>query len=87
MCRGFIMASGIVLCLVPFNIHAEEREEISVEVQPITVIGQPVEQLGTGALHLTQPSPTASRLGLTLREIPASIEVIGQQTIQERGFR
>ena len=87
MRRGFIMASGIVLCLVPFNILAEEREEISVEIQPITVVGQPVEQLGTGALHLTQPSPTASRLGLTLREIPASIEVIGQQTIQERGFR
>ncbi len=86
MHRGVVITLGIALCLIPFNLLAEEGEE-RVEVQPITVIGQPVEQLGTGALHLTQPSPTASRLGLTLREIPASIEVIGQQTIQERGFR
>ncbi len=87
MLRSLVMASGIVLCLMPLNLFAKEGEEEEVEVQTITVIGQPVERQGTGTLNLDSPSTTSSRLGLTLRQIPASIEVIGQQTIQERGFR
>lgn len=87
MLRGLVMASGIVLCLIPLNLFAKEGEEEGVEVQTITVIGQLIEREGTGTLHLDRPSTTSSRLGLMLREIPASIEVIGQQTIQERGFR
>lgn len=82
-----VMVLGIVLCLMPVNLFAKEGEGDPVEVQEVTVIGQPVERQGTGTLNLDSPSTTSSRLGLTLREIPASIEVIGQQTIQERGFR
>ncbi|MDZ4855921.1 MAG: TonB-dependent receptor [Nitrospirota bacterium] len=87
MLRSLVMASGIVLCLMPLNLFAKEGEEGPVEVREVTVIGQPVERQGTGTLNLDSPSTTSSRLGLTLRQIPASIEVIGQQTIQERGFR
>jgi iron complex outermembrane receptor protein len=87
MVRSLVMVSGIVLCLMPLNLFAKEGKEEVVEIQPITVIGQPAERQGTGTLHLDSPSTTASRLGLTRREIPASIEVIDQQTIQERGFR
>lgn len=87
MLRSLVMASGIVLCLMPLNLFAKEGEEDPVETLEVTVIGQPVERQGTGTLNLNSPSTTSSRLGLTLREIPASIEVIGQQTIQERGFR
>ena len=87
MLRRLVMASGIVLCLMPLDLFAKEGEWNSVEVQEVTVIGQPVERQGTGTLNLDSLSTTSSRLGLTLREIPASIEVIGQQTIQERGFR
>ena len=87
MLGGLLMASGIVLCFMPLNLFAKEGEEEVIEVQPTTIIGQPVERQGTGTLSLNSPSTTSSRLGLTLREIPASIEVIGQQTIQERGFR
>lgn len=87
MLRRLVMASGIVLCLMPLNLFAKEGAGDPVEVQEVTVIGQPVERQGTGTLNLDSPSMTSSRLGLTLREIPASIEVIGQQTIQERGFR
>lgn len=87
MVRSLVTALGIVLCLMPLKLFAKEGEEEEVEVPTITVIGQPGEHQGTGKLNLDSPSATSSRLGLTLRQIPASIEVIGQQTIQERGFR
>lgn len=87
MLRSFVMALAIVLSLMPLNLFAKEGEGDPVEVQEVTVIGQPVEHQGTGTLNLESPSTTSSRLGLTLRQIPASIEVIGQQTILERGFR
>jgi iron complex outermembrane receptor protein len=34
---------------------------------------------------LAKPVPTASRLGLSLRELPASAEVVEQATLQDRG--
>lgn len=87
MLRGLTIISIVVWCLVPLVGFAKEGNTDTVNVQEVTVIGQPVAQLGTGTLNLESTSATSSRLGLTLREIPASIEVIGQQTIQERGFR
>ncbi len=88
MLRGLTIVLSVVCCLVsPLVGFAKEGEADAVNVQEVTVIGQPIPQLGTGTLQLESLSPTSSRLGLTLREIPASIEVIGQQTIQERGFR
>ena len=87
MLRGLTIISIVVWCLVPLVGFAKEGNADTVNVQEVTVIGQPVAQLGTGTLNLESTSATSSRLGLTLREIPASIEVIGQQTIQERGFR
>ena len=90
MRRNLAIALAIVSCVLPVTVCAEEggsKKQEEVNVPQITVIGQPIERLGTGTLHLEQSSATSSRLGLTLREIPASIEVISQQTIQERGFR
>ncbi len=40
-----------------------------------------------GTLKLDTPSGTGSRLGLTVRETPASVEVITQEVMQERGAR
>ncbi|MBC7780629.1 MAG: TonB-dependent receptor [Proteobacteria bacterium] len=51
---------------------------------------RPVEVQGvrdTDSLRLEAPSSTASRLGLTLRETPASVEIISQEVIQQRGAR
>ena len=87
MLRGLTIISIVVWCLVPLVGFAKEGNADTVNVQEVTVIGQPVAQLGTGTLNLESTSATSSRLGLTLREIPASIEVIGQQTMQERGLR
>ena len=84
MLRSCVMAVAIVVSLTPLSLFAKDGEEDPVETQEVTVIGQPVERQGTGTLHLENQSTTSSRLGLRLREIPASIDVISQQTIRER---
>jgi len=38
-------------------------------------------------LNTNAVAESASRLGLTVREIPATVEVIGRQTIREQGYR
>ncbi|MBA3595142.1 MAG: TonB-dependent siderophore receptor [Polaromonas sp.] len=40
-----------------------------------------------GTIKLDEASGTASRLGLTVRETPASVEILSQDVIQERGAR
>lgn len=49
----------------------------------------PVEVKGDRSkeLDLDRPSDTASRLGLTVRETPASIEVLDQSLLRRRGVR
>lgn len=42
----------------------------------------PQTPLNTGGV-----AESASRLGLTVREVPATVEVVSRQTIQERGYR
>jgi len=39
------------------------------------------------SLHLEESSGTASRLGLSVRETPASVEILSQDAIQQRGAR
>jgi iron complex outermembrane receptor protein len=39
------------------------------------------------SLHLEESSGTASRLGLSVRETPASVEILSQNAIQQRGAR
>lgn len=41
----------------------------------------------TGTIKLEETSSTATRLGVTIRETPASVEVVDQETIYERGKR
>ncbi|MFZ3012854.1 MAG: hypothetical protein WA045_04015, partial [Nitrospira sp.] len=64
MCRGFMYALAIVLCVVPSVISAQDREIESheeVQVPQVTVIGSSIKPRGTGTLHVDQPSPSASR--------------------------
>ncbi|WP_311976918.1 TonB-dependent receptor domain-containing protein [Bradyrhizobium diversitatis] len=44
------------------------------------------QQLPATPLNTNVVTPSASRLGLTPREIPASVEVVGAQTIREQGY-
>ncbi len=53
---------------------------------PVTVIEVPGTR-DSGMATLDTNAGSASRLGLTLRETPASVEVITQDTMQERGDR
>ena len=90
--RRSLCILAIALCLMPVVLvpqegHTQEGDGEKVEVEPITVIGQPIQPQGTGTLKLESSSPTSSRLGLTLREIPASVDVVDQGTMLERGHR
>ncbi len=55
----------------------------TVEVSATPISGRMVHMEG---IPLDKPSPTGSRLGLTVLEIPASIDVVTSQTMKERGY-
>jgi iron complex outermembrane receptor protein len=60
------------------------------EPSPDPSVGQPtLVQPGTAKtpLNTGAVAASASRLGLTVRETPATVEVIDQQTIREQGYR
>ena len=46
-----------------------------------------VEDTRPSPLNMDAPADSASRLGLTAREVPATIEVIDQATMRSRGYR
>ena len=57
-----------------------------------TVVPAPAPASGGGEvahspLNTNAVAESASRLGLTVREIPATVEVIDQRTIREQGYR
>ncbi|MDD3761289.1 MAG: TonB-dependent receptor [Acidithiobacillus sp.] len=59
-------------------------ESTTVTLEPVTVTGSH----GYGStIPLDEPAQTGSRLGITIKETPASIEVINQDTMRERGDR
>jgi iron complex outermembrane receptor protein len=59
--------------------HAEDAKELPT----ISVSGERQKS----AIPLDLPAATGSRLGTTIREIPASVDVISQELMQERGDR
>lgn len=52
---------------------------------PTTVYGGPSEPAPNGPINLDARDGTGSRLGLTLRETPASVTVISREQIEARG--
>lgn len=88
----FLCHLGLVVFIVLNAVFAFAEENQAKVDNPTTlpevvVEGQRPIMVGTGSLNLESPSQGSSRLGLTLREIPASINVITQETMQERGLR
>ncbi|MEQ9450978.1 MAG: TonB-dependent receptor [Pseudomonadales bacterium] len=59
--------------------YAEETEKF---VEEIVVVGEVIDQL-----ELLQPSDAGSRLGLSLLETPATVEIIDGSTMQARGYK
>jgi iron complex outermembrane receptor protein len=58
------------------------QAQAEAELATVTVEGSQDDAQG---LRLESSSSSASRLGLTLRETPASVEVLSQEAIQQRG--
>lgn len=81
---AFVMVSGTPTVTLADEPQAQTEDQVT--TQPVNVVDRRVAE-GTGTLSLSAPSQGSTRLGLTLREIPASVEVITQQTMQERGMR
>lgn len=91
---------GLVICVVGLVVGSEgawpavaatqEEKAVAskeVELQTVEVVDRLVQPAGTGSLHLEEQSSSASRLGISIREIPASVEIVDQTVMQERGFR
>ena len=62
-----------------------QTTESADEAQLPTVTVQDSTAQSNGVLNLDAPSSTASRLGLSLRETPATVTVVDRATIEERG--
>ena len=63
-----------------FNINSALADDH--EIEEVVVVGEIVGELG-----LLEPSDAASRLGLSLLETPATIEVLDSSTMQARGYK
>jgi iron complex outermembrane receptor protein len=66
-------------CLGGLPAQAEEARELST----VKVSGE----RDTRVVPLDLPASTGSRLGVTIKEIPASVDVLSQEVMQERGDR
>jgi iron complex outermembrane recepter protein len=67
----------------PFAIPGPQGEGPSSTASSSTTLGA----AGTTPLNTNVVAGSASRLGLTVRQTPATIEVVDQQTMQEQGYR
>ncbi|WP_433884394.1 hypothetical protein [Pseudomonas vranovensis] len=71
-------------CLLPLackSALAEPASTINLELPATQVSGQPINE-ADDRLHLDTPNAVGSRLGLTSRETPASIETKTQADMQ-----
>lgn len=76
----FIRTAVAAAAVTAFQVsYAQEGKELGT----VTVEGS----RETNSLHLGESSGTASRLGLSVRETPASVEILTQDAIQQRGAR
>ena len=67
---------GVLAALATSGVASAEPTLKAVEVN---------DSRDAATLNLEQPSPTGSRTGLNIKDTPASVESIDQQTILERG--
>lgn len=75
--KSLLLTATALTALSPALAHAD----VATNLDELIVAGRPT------ALALDQAAPAASRLGLTNREIPATLDVITQQQMQSEGLR
>jgi len=81
MLRCLVIASGVLLCLMPLNLFAKEAEK-RVEIQPVTVTGQPVG-LGSGDAFAQESQEPQQAESLELPEIHVRGAVTATRTARE----
>lgn len=74
--RKVVSTAAFAACAAVPGVQAQEPELPAIRVEAASE---------ADGLRLDSRSSTASRLGLTLRETPASVEILSQQTLRERG--
>ncbi|EHK67545.1 TonB-dependent receptor [Achromobacter arsenitoxydans] len=74
--RRVVTTAAFAACTAVPVAQAQEAEMPSIRVEAASE---------DDSLHLDSTSGSASRLGLTIRETPASVEILTQQTLRERG--
>ena len=74
--RRVVSTAALAACTAVPNVQAQEAELPAIRVEAAS---------DADSLHLDSRSSSASRLGLTLRETPASVEIVSQQAMRERG--
>jgi iron complex outermembrane receptor protein len=67
--------------------RASSHRTTSVLPQPAPSPQNQLAQSPQTPLNTGGVAESASRLGLTVREVPATVDVVSQQTMQERGYR
>ena len=77
------LAAAVLAACAAGAVQAQSPTGPTETLQPITVTGQALSP--NGRLALDTPADTASRLGLTARETPATVNVVTRATIEERG--
>lgn len=68
---------GVLLCAPALPVHAENATDL-----PTLIVTGKVHR--TTDLQLDTPAESGSRLGLTPRETPASVSVVGREQIEQR---
>jgi iron complex outermembrane receptor protein len=92
------LGAGTYLVRVsPPGLRAAERrvtvsgtESVRLDMTLTLQVAEDVTVIGVGpreAIPLDTPSESGSRLGLTARELPASLEIVPQSVLQQRGHR
>ena len=67
--------------------HVSGRAVHRAAAKPAVPVPTQSSAPGPSPLNTNGVASSASRLGLTVREIPATVEVIDQQTIRDQGYR
>lgn len=78
------IAHLVAAALAPCAAQAADPAATATTLEPVTVRASSAP---TGELPLDLPGAAGSRLGLTLRETPASVDVITSELMRERGNR
>lgn len=80
--RLLVKSLWVALGVVPAAVRAQSEPA----TLPTVVVTDSTPE-ANGRLNLDTPSSTASRLGLTPRETPATVTVVDRATIEARGRR